>query len=264
LPQADNADKRSDALMHRTAAAVGIVSPHLDDAALSCGQLLRAHPRSQVVTVFSAGPAKVDPLPEWDALCGVFAPGDDVMAVRRKEDDDALALVSAEPHRLGFWEIQYRRPPLTRAARVLRRLRPNREDQAALLTSIVAEVLAVVDDSGLRRWFVPLGLVHPDHAATAAACLRVAAARPALEWFVYEELPYGVERPELVRDALSALAQRGWEPAPTEPEVDSDLPAKRTLVECYRSQLRCLAERADRAVAGPESYHRIRPGSAAA
>src|SRR5579872_2478636 len=96
--------QRSEPVMTDTLAPVGVVSPHLDDAVLSCGQLLGARPKSHLVTVFSSGPSKVRPLPDWDQMSGVFSPGDDVMAIRRQEDDEALSLMSGTGHRLGFWD----------------------------------------------------------------------------------------------------------------------------------------------------------------
>ena len=95
------------------AGPVGVVAPHMDDAALSCGQMLSAHPGSHVVTVFTSGPKSVRPLPEWDRLSGWFQPGDDVMGLRQVEDDAAMAAVGAHGHRLDFWDEQYRagRPP---------------------------------------------------------------------------------------------------------------------------------------------------------
>ena len=76
----------------------------MDDAALSCGQMLSAHPASHVVTVFTSGPKSVRPLPEWDRLSGSFQPGDDVMGLRQVEDDAAMAAVGAHAHRLDFWD----------------------------------------------------------------------------------------------------------------------------------------------------------------
>src|SRR6476661_3045292 len=79
-----------------------LLSPHLDDAVISCGAFLLAHPGTTVVTLFAASPtAYSDPLNEHDQTCG-FVPGDDTMAVRRAEDERALAAVGATPAWLGF------------------------------------------------------------------------------------------------------------------------------------------------------------------
>lgn len=242
---------------------VGVVSPHLDDAAFSCGRLLRAHPGSIVVTVFSGGPAGVDPLPEWDELCG-FSPGDDVMAIRRREDDEALATVGASASRLGFWEVQYRRPAGGRLSRrlaqpLMARLRPAGPPERGLVKAVAAALGAVVDHGPRRQWFVPLGLVHPDHRVTALAGLVVAEARPDLAWHLYEEQPYALDHPDLAAEARAGVARAGWRLDAAAPRLDPDVAAKDALARCYRSQVGYLAPRVARAVAGPEAYHRLVP-----
>lgn len=47
-----------------------IVSPHLDDAVFSCGELMAQHAGAIVVTVFSAAPPAFNHLTAWDATCG--------------------------------------------------------------------------------------------------------------------------------------------------------------------------------------------------
>src|SRR5262249_20683360 len=71
-------------------ARVIVISPHPDDAVLSCGRFLAAHPGVQVVTVFAGVPARYpDPPGRWTVLSG-FGAGDDVVRARRAEDDDAI------------------------------------------------------------------------------------------------------------------------------------------------------------------------------
>ena len=120
------------------AGPVGVLSPHLDDAALSCGQLLINRPGSHVVTAFSDGPV-VKKVPSWEVASGMFKPGDDVMAVRRSEDVEALSFAQAHAHHLGFWDLQFR-PPLSVP---LGRLRPaartaRKEAEKSRLVSEVA------------------------------------------------------------------------------------------------------------------------------
>ena len=75
---------------------VAIVSPHLDDAVLGCAHLMAVHPGATVVTVFAGNPRAypTDPMRQWDVQSG-FAPGDDVMETRRREDHAALHSRSA-------------------------------------------------------------------------------------------------------------------------------------------------------------------------
>ena len=92
------------------ASRLGAVSPHLDDLALSCADLLSGHPGSSMVTVFAGGPSSVDPMTGWEALSGVFEPGADVVGTRRGEDARAIGLLGGEHHHLEHWDDQYRHP----------------------------------------------------------------------------------------------------------------------------------------------------------
>src|ERR1700739_3821853 len=85
-----------------------VVSPHLDDVALSCTHFLSSNRGSHITTVFSGGPPAVQPLPRWDRASRDFRQGADVMAIRRGEDISAAAMVHASTHHLNFWDVQYR------------------------------------------------------------------------------------------------------------------------------------------------------------
>ncbi len=242
---------------------VGVVAPHMDDAALSCGQMLSAVPGSQVVTVFASGPHRVDPLPEWDKLSGWFKPGDDVMGLRQVEDEAAMAAVGAHGHRLDFWDEQYRAGPPVRLAR----FRPGavKAAQAKLAdpdleAAVVEELRAVVTRLGVNLWFIPLGLWHGDHKMTARACLTVAREMPDRRWAVYEELPYRWEVPLEVTAAKDRLQREGFVLEPADFPSSPDNAKKYAMLRCYRSQLPCLGARTDVAAAGPEAFHLLRSG----
>jgi LmbE family N-acetylglucosaminyl deacetylase len=233
----------------------------MDDAALSCGQLLAAIPDSHVVTVFSSGPTSVRPLPEWDRLSGFFQPGDDVMGQRAIEDDDALAVVGAHGHRLGFWDEQYRQGPPGRLAR----LRPGavraaraRVDDPAIEASVFEKLAQLVDELGLSTWLVPLGLWHGDHKKTARACLRLVEQFPRARWLAYEELPYRLELPDQVAERRAYLRSQGFDLVPVVAPALPDVSPKRAMVGCYRSQLPCLGPRAEQAATATEVVHLLR------
>lgn len=237
--------------------AVGVLSPHMDDAALSCGDLLGSRPGSHVVTVFSGGPEHVKALPEWDEMSGMFRPGDNIMGMRAVEDQEAMTAVGAVGHRLGFWDEQYRAGPPVRHARyrpLAVRVRQARLDRPTLLREIDQALARVIDDIPVRTWFIPLGLWHGDHKKTARAGLRQAARRPDLNWFVYEELPYRHEVPDQVTEGRRCLQADGYDPQELIAPGPSGTPLKRAMVACYRSQLTCLGARAERAVTGPEVF----------
>lgn len=202
---------------------IAVISPHLDDGVFGCGALLAAHPGSVVITAFAAGPPPSATLTRWDAECG-FAPGDDVLAARRAEDREALALLDATPVWLDFADAQYAEPP-----------RP-----ATLGAALDRAVVAVRAHTVL----VPLGLFHSDHRLTCEAVLPLVRARPGRRWFVYEDAIYR-RVPGLASGALVRLVARGHSVTPAALALPAAPPAllerKRRAVACYRSQLRGLA-----------------------
>lgn len=236
---------------------LGVISPHLDDAALSCGQMLCANPGSHVITVFSSGPSSVRPLPSWDEMSGSFRPGDDVMALRALEDDAALAIVGAYGHRLGFWDEQYRAGPPIRLARfrpLASRAARATLDDPVLQEQVKDKLREIITSLPVETWFVPLGLWHGDHKKTAGACLQLACEIPECRWVVYEELPYRLEVAEEVALARRHISSTGFDIDPLETASSTNALQKRAMVACYRSQVPCLGDRADLAIASPEVF----------
>jgi LmbE family N-acetylglucosaminyl deacetylase len=202
------------------AATLLVISPHCDDAVLSCGDLIRDHPGASVVTLFAGGPASYGEPSDWDRRAG-FAPGDDVMAARRAEDAAALAVLGAVPRWLAHRDSQYgTSPPVTELARDLR----------ATLAATTPDIVAL-----------PLGLFHSDHALAHAAALAVFRrdATPDRIWLAYADAIYR-RLPGLVADRLAHLRRDGvcattW----LRPSSKASL-VKRRAIACYASQLRAL------------------------
>lgn len=243
----------------RAEGAFAVVSPHLDDAVLSCGHLLSENPGAHVVTVFSAGPSSVRPLPEWDAASGCFRPGDDVMALRAVEDDRALGLLDARPHRLGFWDVQYRQPPerYGRLGGWRRRSRRSRTRDAQLVAAVGGALESLVAELPLRTWIVPLGLWHADHKCAARACLELAGRWPDRHWVVYEELPYRLEVPDEAEAARHAIDSAGFLCRST--ELAPGESRKAAALQRYASQIPCLGDRLEAATSSAEVYHELLP-----
>jgi hypothetical protein len=101
--------------------ATVILSPHFDDAVLSCWQLLEAGGEVTVANVFTASPPSGRPSAWWDRLTGAR---DSItrMAERRAEDHAALELAGCEALSLGLLDDQYRTAEIG-AGVVLGRLR---------------------------------------------------------------------------------------------------------------------------------------------
>jgi LmbE family N-acetylglucosaminyl deacetylase len=226
-----------------------LISPHLDDGALSCARLLMAHPGSSMVTVFAGGPPSVDPVTDWEGLSGHFRPGADIVGARREEDRQASMALGATCQHLDHWDHQYRNP-------VYGYRGPTGGEP--LVRSVAADLERSISLSAKTTWAFPLGLCHPDHQSTASACTVVAERLPDRHWLVYEDLPYSVYLPDTVAKAVAALRLSGFglEPA-RDVEVSTDLPSKWRAVNCYRSQLGPLAEGVGVAVNEPERIWRL-------
>jgi LmbE family N-acetylglucosaminyl deacetylase len=196
-----------------------LVSTHLDDAVLSCGDLLSDRPGSVVATALSADPRPGTALTGWDRAAG-FTRTEEVMAARRAEDRGALGSLGAVQVLLGELDGQYEP-------------RPGRPDRLARLLD------ALVADQPAEEVLVPLGVAHPDHIEVGAACRAAARRHPDRRWTVYLDLPYG-HAPALAGltgDALDQVAAEGHLLGPPEEGPGAPGAAKRAAVEHYRSQL---------------------------
>ena len=76
-------------------ASIIVISPHLDDAVFSCGNLIAASHAAMVVTVFAGEPAPAPGAPEWDLAAG-FSSGAQAVRARRQEDGRALRRLGAD------------------------------------------------------------------------------------------------------------------------------------------------------------------------
>jgi LmbE family N-acetylglucosaminyl deacetylase len=196
------------------------ISPHLDDAALGCGQLLAAHPGSVVVTLFAGRPPADHPLTSWDARAG-FEAGEDVIGTRRLEDAEALRTLRATPCWLEFKDVQY-----------------GGADATGVVAGALAAVLAKLPGPVV---FGPLGLLHADHRRAREALLAVRARAPRTrDWYLYADAIYRAE-PGAVDAALAELRRQRVCLRPVSLPTGC-LATKLAAIAHYRSQLRALGK----------------------
>jgi LmbE family N-acetylglucosaminyl deacetylase len=206
------------------------LSPHLDDAAFSCGgtlaRLAASGWRVVVATLFTASV----PEPRGFALaCQTdkgLGPDVDYMALRRDEDATALRALGAEPVWLPFREAPHRgygsAPALFAGVR---------EDDQVIddLAPAVAELLA---EHCPDLVLVPQCIGgHADHIQAVHAFDRTGWTGPALWW---RDFPYVVRDAsphEPLRERMSARPERDVALTPAEAE------AKRRACLAYASQL---------------------------
>lgn len=228
-----------------------VVSPHLDDAALSCALLLAANPGSFVTTIFAAGPSSVRPLTPWDRAAKYFPEGADVTGVRRGEDISATALLRATAIHLTYWDRQYRNEGY--GYRGL--------SDEELPDAIAVTLAARRPPAAAAAWVMPLGLGHPDHRLAAQAGLILAGQEPG-DVFLYEELPYAAEDASEVAARKRYFAERGFElKEDASVGIAADRALKAAVLRCHASQQRALRRRARIAMRTPERVWKIVPSA---
>jgi LmbE family N-acetylglucosaminyl deacetylase len=216
-----------------------VVSPHLDDAVFSCGQLLAQSPGSVVVTVFAGIPPRGTAAPPWDRRAG-FRTSDEAMRARRDEDSRALALLDARPVWLDFFDDQYEMP--------------------AASTAIAAKLADAIDAHPGHRVLAPAGLFHHDHLQVQQAVLSLLRDDDASHtWRFYEDAPYR-RIDGLMAKRVAGWREQGWIARPAELAVRDRAAAeaaKAAAVAAYASQVSLLEPHMQAALREPETYWRL-------
>ena len=215
-----------------TRAAV-ILSPHLDDAVLSCWHLLRGPGEVEVINVFAGSPAPGTGASWWDEITGATDSAAR-MAERRAEDSAAFAIAGRTATHLDFLDEQYQ---------------PT--DQP--LERIVARLRELIDPGAVVYAPAALGF-HGDHERVRAAALELAASGQAVR--LYADHPHAVQRgwPSWI-DGVETEAGRQvvahWEQRLRPVDLAQDRPVihhlddaeqteKLRAVSAYRTQIQAL------------------------
>lgn len=222
-----------------------VVSPHLDDAVLSCAALIRAmvaRAPVTVVTLFSAAA----PAPHTRAArtflrqCGAGPDAAALFAARRREDADVLDGLGVTCVHLGHPDALFRRRRdpsglLRRAGRLLPELdhryptfrfdidrgRVSRGDRS-LVGTVTGQVERLARGAAV---FAPLGVGrHVDHLLARAVGERLGAV-------LYADFPYTARDPGA--EAVAAGGRTPW-------AWTTDLAAKRPVIAGYRTQVDAL------------------------
>jgi hypothetical protein len=160
-----------DATMRAERTRVAVLSPHFDDAVLSCWHVLSAPGPVAVVNVFAGAPPNDCPVGWWDERTGAT---DSTARAREREREDeaALALAGRTPINLDLLEAQYRREPTS--------------------VDVVAERIAPEVD-GCDVLYAPAVLgAHDDHVVVRDAALRLGSEGARVR--LYADLPHGLSR----------------------------------------------------------------------
>lgn len=235
------------------------LSPHLDDAALSCGGTLvaarQAGLRTLVVTVCTAVPPAAQ---QYSALAVEFhaewgLDHADAVTVRHAEDLHAMQLLGVDSLWLDLDDAIYRMPDAYNTRDTLF-ADPRADDTMAhdlppLLQAVAARVNA-------PRWLVPAGVgMHVDHLLVLAAAEAVL---PRTTLALYEEVPYALT-PAFLETRRAMLR-----PVLHTTDIGPALATKIAAVQSYASQMAALF--GDPATVGSQlvDYHRAIGGGSAA
>lgn len=206
------------------------LSPHLDDAALSCGGSIAAltarGAKVLVVTICTAAPFADAPGAAAQAL-HAHTPGspEETVAARLREDRLAMQRLGADFHWANELDAIYRGALYASAAALF--AAPAAGDP--LRTALGAFVERVQRQAPAAAVYAPLGVGgHVDH-VIAHDCVRDAYGARAL---FYEDLPYAIA-PRLLSGRLEQVAAASSVTLP----IDGTLERKLHGVAAYTSQL---------------------------
>jgi LmbE family N-acetylglucosaminyl deacetylase len=220
-----------------------ILSPHLDDAALSCGGLLAqraiAGDEVAVATVFTGdAPVNWRESPAAHHVHAEWKLGNQPYPLRRREDEESCAVLGARPYHLGLHDAVYRFDAQGRPYYTDNFMggKPVPEDARAQGVALQHALDAWLHRNGLRqlRVVAPLGLGgHVDHMIVRAAAEKACTAHR-LKLSYFEDYPYG-ER----EDVAASLAVRDLTPHVL-PLTAGALETRIRAVLCYPSQLQSV------------------------
>jgi hypothetical protein len=240
-----------------------VVSPHFDDAALSCAALLDRGEPVDVMTVCAGAP---DPPRRgwWDERCG-FATSAESVPARRREDEQALLGDGHRRLELDLLELQHFEGPRasTEAVPIARAVRD-------WIAEAPTGAVALPAGAGWAPRWLPRRVArklrkppgpdpHDDHVFTRDALLR--ADLDEAELILYEELPYLWGGPA-ARAAREAASAHGYRIQVEVVPVDRERKAVR--LASYTSQIPHLSPPAGRldspsTLPAAERYWQLRP-----
>ncbi|HRQ42185.1 MAG TPA: PIG-L family deacetylase [Chloroflexota bacterium] len=210
------------------------LSPHLDDAALSCGgqvaQQTAVGKQILIVTMMAGDPAAVGFSDYAQELHGRWQLAHDAVAARRAEDINACAILQAAYQHVNIPDCIYRTDANGRAlytdwARITGAIHPAEQS----LVEKLAEQFAALP--GSARVIAPLAVGnHVDHQIVRQAAERCFGVR----LLYYEDYPYARDQ-EAVTAVLSP-PDSTWH-SQTIPLTAADLATKIEAIAAFTSQL---------------------------
>ncbi len=222
------------------------LSPHLDDAVLSCGGLIyrqaRAGDEARVLTVFAGDPPPGDGSAFAEELKQRWHGQADPVGLRRAEDRAALSRLGASGEHWEYPDCVFRRDPGSGQPYYVDRdaifgdVHPS--ERTALVEALASRLQAYcARERPATIYSLLTAGHHVDHQLLQWASRRLAAR--GWDLCYYEDYPYA-EEPERLQAALAATGD-AWQ-AQLEPMTEEALQAKIEAIACYASQMSSLFE----------------------
>ncbi len=223
------------------------LSPHADDAALSCGgqiaQLTRTGERVVIFTVMGGEPpADFQPTPFTQELHRQWGLGENSVAARRLEDEAAARTLGAEikfgpfPDAIYRLDTQSGKAMYTDEMTLFGLVNPNDPVIDARRAAVVQAIVKIFDLKESDAIHAPLGVGrHVDHQLVRDMAKALVRWRPNNPMYYYEDYPYTRQGESAIQAALAALEM---EVNRVKHPLDAEaIDAKIAAIKCYRSQL---------------------------
>lgn len=226
-----------------------VLSPHLDDAPLSCCGLigtLREEVDIQVVTICAGNPAPAVSLSRDDTRDLVEETDPEAEAeltrARRDEDVDAMRDLDVNFVHLGFEDAIYRRSP-TSGERIYHSSREKwvspRIDDARHIEELYLVLRQFSRNMGRILLVSPMSIgYHMDHAITAHVAMRLES--PSVDLLFYEDFPYVLDPSAIgkgIEDSPETALERMNRAPANRYYVPIDVEFKADVLDRYETQI---------------------------
>lgn len=220
------------------------LSPHLDDAVLSCGGAIYHHATAgepvQVITVFAGEYTGDKRSPFAQVQHDQWGNWSQIMALRRAEDKAALTLLGAEGRYLDHLDAVYRSDAngawmYVNLKTLFGELHPADPLAGDGTVELADQFARIIPRDGRQVIYAPLAIGHHvDHQIIHMAARHLLAMGYRVVF--YEDYPYA-ERPGVLESALTEDGGGRIETIPLEP---ADLMAKVSALRYYGTQMAVL------------------------
>lgn len=230
------------------------ISPHFDDAALSCGgtlaELARRHADLFLITVFTADlpPSKL-PSALAKKLHDLWNLGAEPFKQRALEEKQVAEYLGASYLWLGFEDVIYRYPNLKPTEESFEINIKPQED--VCFQTVHQALLQIIQQHPGAIIFAPLGIGHhPDHLLVHEAIETIRAMNSgANSYYYYEDFPYATQG-----DLAKRLAELNWRAGSLSVDIAATLEERVRMIQMYPSQLSSLFDDTTNIRQAVESY----------